>query len=47
MTNINAKVRKYSAWLKPCIDNTPVVVKVNRDIEVYIGQGEGDTRWKG
>lgn len=26
---------------------TPVVVNANNDIEVYKGQGEGDTRWKG
>lgn len=27
--------------------NTPEVVKSNRLIQVNIGQGEGDTRWKG
>ena len=26
---------------------TPEVVKVNKLIQVKIGQGEGDTRWKG
>ena len=30
-----------------CIDKTPAVVRVNRLIELYIGQGEGDTKWKG
>jgi hypothetical protein len=43
-TIMKAKVKKYSALLKPCIDNTPLVVKVNRDTQVYIGQGEGLTR---
>ena len=47
ITNIKAKVKKYSAWLKPCIDSTPLVVKVSKEIQVYMGQGEGDTRWKG
>jgi len=46
-TKIKAKVKKYSAWLNPCIDNTPLVVNVNKDILVYRGQGEGDTKWKG
>ena len=36
-----------SALLKPCIVNTPEVVKVNNDIHVYNGQGEGETKWKG
>jgi hypothetical protein len=43
-TNMKAKAKKYSALLKPCIDSTPLVVKVNRDIQVYIGQGEGLTK---
>jgi hypothetical protein len=33
--------------LNPCIDNTALVVKVNKAPEVNIGQGDGDTRWKG
>jgi hypothetical protein len=41
---MKAKVKKYSALLKPCIDSTPLVVKVNKEIPVYIGQGEGDTK---
>jgi len=44
ITNRKANVKKYSAWLKPCIDNTPLVVKVNREILLYIGQGEGLTK---
>ena len=35
------------APLKACIVNTPLVVKVNSAIQVNIGQGEGDTKWKG
>lgn len=27
--------------------NTAVVVKVNKEILLYKGQGEGDTKWKG
>lgn len=44
---INARYKKYDARLKPCMVNTPVVVKVNSAILVYSGQGEGETRWKG
>lgn len=44
ITNIKAKAKKYSALLKLCIDSTPLVVKVNKEIEVYIGQGEGLTK---
>lgn len=47
ITKIKARAKKYSALVKPCIDSTPLVVKVSRDIQVYIGQGEGDTKWKG
>jgi hypothetical protein len=43
-TNIKAKPKKYSALLKLCIDNTPLVVKVSIEIQVYTGQGEGDTK---
>jgi hypothetical protein len=35
------------ALLKPCIVNTPDVVNVNNAIHVYIGHGDGDTKWKG
>ena len=34
ITNIKANIKKLLAWLKPCIDNTPVVVKVNKDTHV-------------
>jgi hypothetical protein len=34
----------YPAWLKLCIDKTPVVVKVNKAIEVNKGQGDGETK---
>jgi len=44
---IKANVRKIYALEKPCIVKTPVVVKVNKLIQVYIGQGEGETKWKG
>ncbi len=33
--------------LKLCIDNAALVVKFNRLILVYKGQGDGDTKWKG
>lgn len=44
---MKAKSNEYPACSKLCIVKTPEVVKVNRLIQVYIGQGEGDTRWKG
>jgi len=44
-TKANAK--KFSALEKPCIVNTPHVVKVNKLKDENIGQGEGDTKWKG
>lgn len=31
----------------PCIVRTPEQVRVKRDIEVNIGQGEGETKWNG
>jgi len=39
-----AKDRNVSALLKPCIVNTPLVVNVNNAIQVYKGQGDGDTK---
>jgi hypothetical protein len=39
-----AKIKQYSASLKPCIVKTPELVKVNNDIHVYKGQGEGETK---
>lgn len=35
------------ALKNPCILNTNVVVRVNKDILVFNGQGEGETKWKG
>jgi len=47
ISNTKADIKKYSALIKPCIVNTPLVVKVNNAVEVYIGQGDGETKWKG
>jgi hypothetical protein len=40
----NAKIKKLIADEKPCIVKTPDVVKVNKLIQVNIGQGEGETK---
>ena len=32
---------------KLCIDSAALVVKLNKQILVYNGQGEGDTKWNG
>jgi hypothetical protein len=47
-TNV-AKATKKNIWLllKRCIDNAAFTVKENKDILVYSGHGEGDTKWKG
>jgi len=42
-----ANVRKYSELLNQWKDKTPEVVRVNKLILVYNGQGEGETKWKG
>ena len=47
ITSVNAEGNKYPAWEKLCIVKTPEVVKVNKLMQVKIGQGEGDTKWKG
>jgi hypothetical protein len=47
ITATKADIKNRFALLKPCIVNTPLVVNVNNAIQVYIGQGEGDTKWKG
>lgn len=47
INEIKAKNKKLYALEKPCIVNTPVVVRVNKLIQVYNGQGEGDTKWNG
>ena len=44
---IKAKYNTKFALKKPCIVNTPVVVTVNNEMQVSIGQGEGETRWNG
>ena len=46
-TNIKAEGSQYPAYEKLCIVETPDVVKVNKLIQVKIGQGEGETKWKG
>lgn len=43
-TNIKAEGSQYPAYVKLCIVETPVVVKVNKLIQVKIGQGEGETK---
>ena len=47
ISEIKAKIKKLPEILKLCIVNTPVVVNVNKEREVYIGHGDGDTKWKG
>jgi hypothetical protein len=42
-----AKVKNNLALAKPWNDNTAEVVRVNKLILVYNGQGEGETKWKG
>jgi hypothetical protein len=44
---MKANAKKYSAWLKLCTVKTNEVVRVNKATQVNIGQGDGDTRWKG
>ena len=39
--------RKSCAKGKPCNVKTPEVVTAKREIHVKMGQGEGETRWKG
>lgn len=38
---------KSCATTNPCMVKTPDVVRDKRVIHVSIGQGEGETRWKG
>lgn len=42
ITQINANNKKYFALTKLCIVKTPVQVKLNKDIQVFNGQGLGD-----
>lgn len=46
-TVTKADIKNVLAWVNECIVNTPLVVKVNNAIDVYNGQGDGDTKWKG
>lgn len=46
-SKINAMYTVSCELLKPCITKTPEVVSVKIDMLVSMGQGEGDTRWKG
>jgi hypothetical protein len=45
--DIILKSRLYSPYSKPWKDKTADVVSANKLIEVYKGQGEGDTKWNG
>lgn len=45
--NTNAEGSQYPAYWKLCIVRTPEVVRVNKLMQVNIGQGEGETKWKG
>jgi len=45
--HISAQGNQYSELEKPCIANTPDVVRVNKLIHVNRGQGDGETKWKG
>ena len=47
ITVAKAIKKKIQLLLKRCIDNAPFTVKLNKDILVYKGHGEGDTKWKG
>jgi len=44
ITNKKADSKKNLLTEKECIVKTPLVVKVNKAKEVFIGQGDGDTR---
>jgi len=43
MQNIESRLHYRNA----CIDKTPEVVRVNNEIQVKIGQGDGETKWYG
>jgi len=47
ITDTTAKVNENSPELNPCMFKTAEVVSVNIETQVYNGQGEGDTKWKG
>lgn len=44
---IKPMLKLYSETVKPCIFKTRLVVIVKRHTQVKIGQGEGETKWKG
>jgi len=44
---IRLKNKLYSAYSNPWNDKTADVVRDSKLIDVYKGQGEGDTKWKG
>jgi len=47
-TNENNAIKKlFCEKIKPCIDNTKLVVKVKSVKLVKRGQSEGETKWKG
>jgi len=43
----NANISIIFTKGKPCIVRTPEQVRVKREIQVKIGQGEGETKWNG
>ena len=42
--SIKAKYNKQWLLLKLCIDKAAILVKFNKEILVYKGQGDGDTK---
>ena len=47
INNITAMPNIINTNGKPCIVSTPEQVSVKREIHVSIGQGDGETKWKG
>lgn len=47
ISKIRAKKKKSCEDPTPCIVETPDVVRVSKEADVKIGQGDGDTRWNG
>jgi hypothetical protein len=43
-TTVKARGNQYPAYEKLCIVETPDVVKVNKLMQVKMGQGEGETK---
>jgi hypothetical protein len=44
---IKANIKKILAFSNPWKVETPLVVSDNKETQVYNGQGDGDTKWKG